>query len=224
VGFGSTPAQKPRSKTTSDVSTMLSKSWGNFTQMAGTAAQQATAAMRSGTETISQAIKDREMTEKVHTNARVFADKGKEWSMQGWSGLRSFYASVASKVETAAKENGYSINLGASKIQESNKASLTTASYSQLSQSESSGLDAMISKQREVDDSGSFQGFSNEEPGSPVMDFGRRRSDKKGEKSAPVGSSVGRKSDATPQEKKKDWSNLDDSADESSEDEDWGKW
>lgn len=50
--------------------------------------------------------------DKVQTNVRVVADKSKELGKQGWTGLKSLYATVASKVETVARDNGYNIDLG----------------------------------------------------------------------------------------------------------------
>jgi len=226
VGFGSSPPPNKTSKSTSDVGAFLYKGWGNFTQIAGTAAQQATAVVKTGAENLSSALKDTEMTDRVQTNAKVFAEKSKELGKQGWSGLRSMYASVASKVETVARDNGYSIDLGSSKTKAKTKqsdATFNNAAYSQLSRSESGGLDELLKKQRHVVHDETFAGFDDPDPSSPVdplipdkSENGHTLKDSKkgiGSKSAPIRS-----------KNSKDWANWEDSEEETVDDDEWGKW
>jgi len=229
VGFGSSPPpkQQPRAAT-SDVGSMLYKGWGSLTQMAGTAAQSASAAVKTGTENLSQALKEREVSERVQTNARALADRGKELGKQGWSGLQSFYATVASKVESAARDNGYALDLGASKArQHQNRGAggFTSATYARLSRSESGGLDELMNReQHDVDDQAAFQGFEDNLPDSPlasrhdVKDSGETRNleaskNSLGSKSGPIASG----------QRGNKWQDWEDSDDDEVDD-DWGKW
>lgn len=145
---------------------------GNFTQMAQTTAQQATAVVKSGTENISTAFKDTEVADKVQTNSKALVERSKGLGKQGWSGLRSMYATVAAKVETVARDNGYSIDLGSSKTKPRPNRSNTgfsSAVHSQLSRSESGGLNEMLNQHHVVRVNGEpFAGFYDSDPGSPV--------------------------------------------------------
>ena len=236
VGFGSSPAPPPQSRANgSDVGSMFYKGWDNLTQLAGSAAQQASAAVKTGTETLSQAIKERE----VQSNARALADKGKELGRHGWSGLRSIYASVASKVETAARDSGYTLDLGASRVNQNsgvstraNGVGLNSAAYERLSHSEADGLDDLLKKQRRVShDNGSFEGFGDAEPDSPeaskthaalngAPSHGERKlvdsKNSRGSKSGPIA--------ASKQNGWQDWGNDSEEEEEDLDDDDWGKW
>lgn len=210
---------------------MLSKGWGNLTLMAGTAAQQASIAMKSGTESLTSVMRDGEVAGKMQTNAKVLADRGKELSKQGWSGIRSLYASVASKVETAARENGYNLDLGSSKLNvvENGGRNLGSSQYSRLSRSESDGLDNLVAKNQETD---AFQGFedSTVDQDDP-QDLGIHKNSKFDHNLKNSKNSVGSKSGPAMQSKVskddwKDWGNSEDDEEEEEEeiDDDWGKW
>lgn len=66
----------------------------------------------SGTENLNAAMKDGEVVDKVSNTTRALAEKGKVLGQQGWTGLKGLYATVASRVETVAKDSGYNIDLG----------------------------------------------------------------------------------------------------------------
>lgn len=65
-----------------------------------------------GTSTLSSALKDEQVGEKVQQGYKAAAEKSKELGRKGWTGLKSLYATVASQVESAAKDSGYKIDLG----------------------------------------------------------------------------------------------------------------
>ena len=58
--------------------------------------------------TVSQQLKEA----KVQDHLATAGEKGKEYSAKGWGFLKSAYASVASGVETVARDNGYKVDLG----------------------------------------------------------------------------------------------------------------
>ena len=60
------------------------------------------------TTTVSQQLKEA----KVPDHLAVAGEKGKEYGAKGWGFLKSAYASVASGVETVARDNGYKVDLG----------------------------------------------------------------------------------------------------------------
>jgi len=62
----------------------------------------------SATSTVSQQLKDA----KVHEHVAVAGERGREYGVKGWGFLKSAYASVASGVETVARDNGYKVDLG----------------------------------------------------------------------------------------------------------------
>ena len=214
------------------MSAMLYKGWGNLTQIAGSAAQHATTAVKSGTENLSNVLKDGEMAERVQQNARVLADRGRELGRTGWSGLRSIYATVASRVENAARDTGYSIDLGSAKVaadREKSNGSLNTASYSRLSHSEADGLDDLLNKQkRVVHDHDTFQGFGESDPDSPSMPHttGKPTSDTNGYTLGASKHNSGSISGPIVQSKQKakEWEDWNDSDEDDEVDEDWGKW
>ena len=235
VGFGSSPSPKSHARGSgSDMSAMLYKGWGNLTQIAGSAAQQATTAVKSGTENLSHVLKDGDMAERVQQNARVLADRGRELGRTGWSGLRSIYATVASRVENAARDTGYSIDLGSGKVAADNQksnGSLNTASYSRLSHSESDGLDNLLNKQkRVVHEHEAFHGFGESDPESPSMHqrdaTGKGTSGSNGYTLAASKHSSGSTSGPIvhSKQKTKEWEDWNDSDEEDEVDEDWGKW
>lgn len=222
VGFGSSPPPKASRSPTSDVGSLLYKGWGNLTLIAGSAAQQASAAVKTGTESLSQALKEGDVAEKVQSNARVLADRGKELGKQGWSGLQTIYATVASKVESAARDNGYAIDLGASKARQHQNRSatgLTSAAYSRLSRSESGGLDELMNKERAHDEP-EFQGFAA--PDSPVAT--RARKDTQSTLSTTKNSNRSKSQPFASQQNEQDWASWDASDEEDEVDDDWGKW
>eukprot|EP01025_Chloroclados_australasicus_P025725 TRINITY_DN2565_c0_g1_i1.p1 TRINITY_DN2565_c0_g1~~TRINITY_DN2565_c0_g1_i1.p1 ORF type:complete len:422 (+),score=62.24 TRINITY_DN2565_c0_g1_i1:375-1640(+) len=113
VGFGSSPnlnssQSRGGGGNFDEVGTMLSK---GFSQLSTAA----TSAVKSSATTISSVIQDKQLQEK----AKAAAEKGREWGSQGWNSIKGMYASVASKVETVAKEQGYNVNLGSKQVRES---------------------------------------------------------------------------------------------------------
>lgn len=48
----------------------------------------------------------------VQQTASVVAEKGREYGVKGWGLLRGIAATVATQVENAANEHGYSVDLG----------------------------------------------------------------------------------------------------------------
>lgn len=48
----------------------------------------------------------------LQQQATAAAAKGKEYGAKGWGFLKAGYASMAGHLETMAKENGYSVDLG----------------------------------------------------------------------------------------------------------------
>ncbi|GAX74151.1 hypothetical protein CEUSTIGMA_g1600.t1 [Chlamydomonas eustigma] len=107
VGFGSNPAPKPQAAAgVDDVTTMLSK--GLFSLSTA-----AVSTVRTGTATISKTLQDKQVAEVMSANAKVLQEKAAVAAQTGWTGLMSIYSTVASGVESAAKANGYNIDLGA---------------------------------------------------------------------------------------------------------------
>lgn len=122
VGFGSTPP--PRANPSSngdDITAMLSKGWSSLSQLAGTAAQSASSAVKSGTETLNSTLRDEKVGERVQQQCKAVAERSKELGRKGWVGVRAVYATVASHVETIAKDNGYNVNLGAKGVKQNLK-------------------------------------------------------------------------------------------------------
>lgn len=62
----------------------------------------------SATSTVSQQLKDA----KVQDHLAIAGERGREYGAKGWGLLKSAYASVASGVESVARENGYKVDLG----------------------------------------------------------------------------------------------------------------
>lgn len=50
---------------------------------------------------------------RVQETAAVVAERGKEIGAKGWSFIKGVYGTVASQVETVAKDSGYKLDLGA---------------------------------------------------------------------------------------------------------------
>ncbi|CAD7698333.1 unnamed protein product [Ostreobium quekettii] len=123
VGFGSTPPPQPRHGGGDEVTAILSKGWNGLSHIAGMAAETAQSAVRSGAAT----LKDERVAERVQQNARLATEKGKEIGRKGWVGLKSLYATVASSVESVAKDNGYNIDLGAKGVSNSVKRNAAMA-------------------------------------------------------------------------------------------------
>ena len=51
---------------------------------------------------------------KVHETAAAVAERGKDLGAKGWSFIKGVYGTVASQVETVAKDSGYKLDLGQS--------------------------------------------------------------------------------------------------------------
>ncbi|KAJ9510947.1 hypothetical protein QJQ45_027826, partial [Haematococcus lacustris] len=121
VGFGSTPAPAPRATqgtaaglaSVEDVTHMLSKGLTSLTYVAEAAVNTAAGAVRQGTSVVNQTLADKRVGAVVSQTTQVVGQRAAEAAKTGWSGLRSLYATVASTVETAAKTQGYHIDLGA---------------------------------------------------------------------------------------------------------------
>jgi hypothetical protein len=48
----------------------------------------------------------------MHEHVAVAGERGREYGAKGWGYLKSAYATVASGVETVARDNGYKVDLG----------------------------------------------------------------------------------------------------------------
>lgn len=101
VGFGSQPAAPKRAGAVDDVTQILSKTVLNVTSAAGVVAR-----------TASTAVHDGKVVENVSQTAAVVAQKGGQAFSTLLSLSKKAYASVASTVETVARDNGYKIDLG----------------------------------------------------------------------------------------------------------------
>ncbi|KAG1660647.1 hypothetical protein FOA52_008007 [Chlamydomonas sp. UWO 241] len=112
VGFGSNPTLQTRKQAATggdDVSAMLQRGFGSLSLTAAAVASNAAAVARSGSQRVSAALQEKQAAEvarQVGSNAAAVAQSG-------WSGLMSLYASGASLVESAAKSQGYAVDLGA---------------------------------------------------------------------------------------------------------------
>lgn len=49
---------------------------------------------------------------RVHETAAAVAERGKDLGAKGWSFIKGVYGTVASQVETVAKDSGYKLDLG----------------------------------------------------------------------------------------------------------------
>ena len=49
---------------------------------------------------------------RVHETATAVAERGKDLGDKGWSFIKGVYGTVATQVESVAKENGYKLDLG----------------------------------------------------------------------------------------------------------------
>lgn len=101
VGFGGGAGE--------DVSQLLSKGIQSLSVAAGSVGATAGEALRHGTAQVSTLLAEKHVAE----TAKELKEKSAALASAGWSGLRSLYANVASTVESAAKESGYKIDLGA---------------------------------------------------------------------------------------------------------------
>jgi hypothetical protein len=147
-----------------DVTKMLSSGWSQLSAVASVAATTATTVVKSGTQTISQTLQEKQVCGAagwgpaavaalhpprcrcrrawaalhagpgpapplgpalapphpfcsqvgavLQDTTKVVSEKGIALAQTGWTGLKSLYATVASTVETAAKDSGYNLNLG----------------------------------------------------------------------------------------------------------------
>mmetsp|Transcript_9445 Transcript_9445/g.28713 ORF Transcript_9445/g.28713 Transcript_9445/m.28713 type:complete len:480 (-) Transcript_9445:182-1621(-) len=111
VGFGSTPAPKPRPQQVGieDVTAMLSRGLGSLTASAAAAA-------RSGSQRFNQTMQEKQVAEQLNQTSRVVSERAAAAAQTGWSGLMSLYASGASLVEATARANGYNVDLGARSV------------------------------------------------------------------------------------------------------------
>jgi ADP-ribosylation factor GTPase-activating protein 1 len=121
VGFGSAPAPRPGggagglgpgASGIDDVGVLLSKGLQTLSVAAGSAAGTAGDALRHGTAQVSSLLAEKQVAE----TAKQVAEKSKDIASAGWLGLQKLYANVASTVESAAKESGYKIDLGARQV------------------------------------------------------------------------------------------------------------
>lgn len=49
----------------------------------------------------------------MHETATAVAERGKDLGAKGWSFIKGVYGTVATQVETVAKDSGYKLDLGA---------------------------------------------------------------------------------------------------------------
>ena len=49
---------------------------------------------------------------RVHETATAVAERGKDLGAKGWSFIKGVYGTVATQVESVAKDNGYKLDLG----------------------------------------------------------------------------------------------------------------
>lgn len=112
VGFGSgapSPSRsRPGSAGSSDITTSVTRTFGNLSTTAGTYASSA-----------SRQLRDPELHANLQHQAHAVAEKSKEFGTKGWSFLKAGYANMASHVEHMARENGYNVDLGAKHAAES---------------------------------------------------------------------------------------------------------
>lgn len=216
VGFGSEPPPQRQAYDSGvdEVTAMLSKGWNNLSQMAGAAAVQAGASIRTGTEHFNAALKDGDVVEKMSHTTKTLAEKGKVLGHQGWTGLKGLYASVASKVEATAKDNGYSIDLGSRHIQTNNSRTGYQGGY------QPAGY-------RNMHTSNSGSGFSGfgDDPGMDD-DFESPKTIERPRKTSAgarndARTSVGRDGN---KDKWGGWEEDDDDDDDDNAGDDWGKW
>lgn len=117
VGFGSAPAPKAKSGGggggVEDLTTLLSSTLSTVGKVAETAAKSATAAVKTGSATISQTLHERQVGETLSQNAKAIGEKAGVLAQTGFATLKSLYANVASTVEQAARTQGISLDLGA---------------------------------------------------------------------------------------------------------------
>lgn len=53
---------------------------------------------------------------RVGETAAVVAEKGKEYGAKGWTFLKGVYGTVATQVESVARDNGYKLDLGVPRL------------------------------------------------------------------------------------------------------------
>jgi ADP-ribosylation factor GTPase-activating protein 1 len=116
VGFGSAPAPRAApgggAGATDDVGLLLSKGLQTLTVAAGSAGE----VLRQGTSQVSSLLVDKQVAETAKQTAAQLQEKGTALASAGWTGLQRLYANVASTVESAAKDSGYKIDLGARQV------------------------------------------------------------------------------------------------------------
>ncbi|GMH33147.1 hypothetical protein BSKO_00981 [Bryopsis sp. KO-2023] len=217
VGFGSAPPPRaqPRNTGVDDVTSMLSKGWNNFSQIAGVAAVQATSSIKTGGEQLNSVLKDGEVVEKVQQSTRVIAEKGKVLGQQGWSGLKGLYASVASRVENVAKDNGYNIDLGAKGVASQHPGhSYSSRDYESLSSGYGGGAGCASKGFSGFGDDNDFDDdYVQEAPARKPSPVRKQRSLVK------TNSSGKKKADDW-----KGWQDDDEDDDDDAGNDDWGKW
>lgn len=123
VGFGSAPMRPAGAKSAAgstggvdDLANLLSTGLSTVSKAAAAAASTASAAMRTGSATVSQTLQEKHVAETISTNAKVISDRATAAAATGFAALRGLYASVASQVEQAARTQGYNIDLGAKAV------------------------------------------------------------------------------------------------------------
>mmetsp|Transcript_34948 Transcript_34948/g.77712 ORF Transcript_34948/g.77712 Transcript_34948/m.77712 type:complete len:472 (+) Transcript_34948:236-1651(+) len=114
--MGSSSSRKPAASGVDDVTAMLSKGLSSISHIAEVAATTVVSTAKSGTQAVSRTLQEKQVGEVVTQNAKVISEKAAAAAQTGWTGLKSLYASVASTVEHAAKQQGYNIDLGAKAV------------------------------------------------------------------------------------------------------------
>jgi hypothetical protein len=112
-----------------DVTKLLSSGWSSLTSVAAVAATTATTVVKSGVGTVSQTLQEKQVGVALTEGTKVVSEKGMALAQTGWTGLKSIYATVASTVETAAKESGYNLNLGGWRAREGRAGSAERCLY-----------------------------------------------------------------------------------------------
>eukprot|EP00798_Chlamydomonas_sp_ICE-L_P013017 gene13017-3523_t len=114
VGFGSSPMPKSASsRQGDDVSALLSSGLSSVSLIAQSAASTTSTYLRAGSQSLSKAVNDGQISENASVAARVASERAAAAAQSGWLSLKSIYAGVASTVEQAAKSQGYQVDLGA---------------------------------------------------------------------------------------------------------------
>ncbi|CAK0786036.1 hypothetical protein CVIRNUC_009249 [Coccomyxa viridis] len=136
VGFGSgpPPAAPRRGGQAGGIDDVLSKGFSQLTTVAGGVSQVARSQLRDA---------------RVHETATAVAERGKDLGAKGWSFIKGVYGTVATQVESVAKDNGYKLDLGSQH---------GARPYSSMNSSSSFGPEREAERSNGYDSDGLFNG------------------------------------------------------------------